>query len=120
MAIWVSGVCWSSSKLNLPPPEETEAALATYRLGLRPITEGIWVRDQLKQRFGRESVFVGIGVDFDLFQPVLVSREPHCILTQARTWSGGGAAGALLKGWETARETVSRCFELNPRTTLTS
>ncbi len=100
--------------------EQTQAALASYRLGLRPITEGIWVRDQLKQRFGRESVFVGIGVDLDTFQPVPVSREPNCILTQARTWSGGGPAGARLKGWETALETVSRSFELNPRTTLTT
>jgi GT2 family glycosyltransferase/glycosyltransferase involved in cell wall biosynthesis len=98
--------------------EETRAVRATYRLGLRPITESIWGRDQLKQRFGRESVFVGIGLDFDAFQPIPATREPHCILTQARTWSAGGAAGARLKGWETARETVSRCFELNPRTTL--
>ena len=44
--------------------EQTQAALASYRFGLRPITEGTWVRDQLKQRFGRESVFVGIGVDY--------------------------------------------------------
>ncbi|HLJ91821.1 MAG TPA: glycosyltransferase [Gemmataceae bacterium] len=99
-------------------PEETQAALATYRLGLRPITEGVWVREQLKQRFGRESVLVGIGVDFDIFQPVSVSRQPYSILTTARTWSGGGAAGSRLKGWDTARATVARCFELQPRTTL--
>src|SRR5439155_23904177 len=47
-------------------PQETLAARATYRLGLRPITEGIWVRDQLKQRFGRESVFGSTGVDFEI------------------------------------------------------
>jgi GT2 family glycosyltransferase len=101
-------------------PEEAEAARASYRLNLRPITEGIWVRDQLHQRFGRDSVFVSIGLDFDVFQSLAASREPQRILTQARTWSGGGAAGARLKGWETARNTVLRCFQLNPRTTLTT
>jgi GT2 family glycosyltransferase len=100
--------------------EERAAARATYQLALRPITEGVWVRDQLSERFGRESVFVGIGVDFDIFQPLAVSRESQRLLTQARTWSAGGAAGARLKGWETARNTVLRCFELNPATTLTT
>jgi GT2 family glycosyltransferase len=100
--------------------EQKEAVRASYRLGLRPITEGTWVRDQLKQVFGRDSVFVGIGLDFDVFQPLGVHREPQRILTQARTWSGGGTAGAHLKGWETARNTVRRCFELNRRTKLTT
>jgi GT2 family glycosyltransferase/glycosyltransferase involved in cell wall biosynthesis len=100
--------------------EEGAAVRATYRLDLRPITEGVWVRDQLRQRFGRDSVFIGIGLDFDVFRPVSGGREPQRILTQARTWSAGGAAGARLKGWETARNTVLRCFELNPSTTLTT
>jgi GT2 family glycosyltransferase/glycosyltransferase involved in cell wall biosynthesis len=101
-------------------PQEREAAQATYRLDLRLITEGVWVRDQLKQRFGRNSVFVGMGLDLDTFQPVLASRDSQRILAQARTWSAGGAAGARLKGWETARDTVGRCCRLNPRTTLTT
>jgi GT2 family glycosyltransferase/glycosyltransferase involved in cell wall biosynthesis len=101
-------------------PQETKAACATYQLDLRLITEGTWVRDQLKQRFGRESVFAGMGLDLDVFQPVSASRDGHRILTQARTWSGGGAAGARLKGWETARDTVVRCFGMNPHTTLTT
>ena len=101
-------------------PEETQAARATYRLDLRLITEGVWVRDQLKQRFGRDSVFVGMGLDLDVFQPVSARRDCHRILTQARTWSGGGAAGTRLKGWETARDTVSHCFGINSRTTLTT
>jgi GT2 family glycosyltransferase len=100
--------------------EEKERVRASYRLGLRPITEGIWVRDQLKQSFGRDSVFVGIGLDFDVFQRLPATREPQRILTQARTWSGGGSAAGHLKGWETARDTALRCFELNPSTTLTT
>jgi GT2 family glycosyltransferase/glycosyltransferase involved in cell wall biosynthesis len=99
---------------------EKEAVRASYQLGLRPITEGVWVRDQLKQIFGRDSVFVGIGLDCDIFHPLSVDREPQRILTQARSWSGGGAAGARLKDWETARKTVLRCFEINPRATLTT
>jgi GT2 family glycosyltransferase len=42
------------------------------------------------------------------------------ILTQARTWSGGGEVGARLKGWDTAQQTILRCLELNPRTRLTT
>lgn len=101
-------------------PAETAAVRASYRLNLRPITEGTWVRDQLRERFGRDSVCVGIGLDFEVFQPLAVSRQSQRILTQARTWSGGGAAGARLKGWETARQTVLRCFRANPRTLLTT
>src|SRR5581483_6061871 len=84
------------------------------------ITEGVWVRDQLQKRFGLESTFVSIGLDFDLFQPRVVMRDPQRILMQARTWSGGGKAGARLKGWDTAKDTIIRCHELNPRTTLTT
>jgi GT2 family glycosyltransferase len=101
-------------------PEETARALQTYRLGLKPITEGIWVRDQLKERFGLDSVYVSIGLDFDVFQPRPLQREPHRILAQARTWSGGGPMGAQLKGWDTMRNTVLRCWQLNPRTSLTT
>lgn len=98
--------------------EDAANALNTYRLGLKPITEGLWVRSQLKDRFSLDSVFVSIGLDFDLFQPHLIMRDPQTILTQARTWSGGGEVGAKLKGWETAKSTILRCHELNPRTRL--
>ncbi len=101
-------------------PKKTSEALATYRLGLKPITEGVWVRNQLKERFGLDSTFVSIGLDFELFQPRLVMRDAQRILTQARTWSGGAEAGARLKGWDTAKATILRCRELNPRTTLTT
>jgi GT2 family glycosyltransferase/glycosyltransferase involved in cell wall biosynthesis len=101
-------------------PEDAAIALKTYTLGLKPITEGFWVREQLRQRFGLESVFVSIGLDFELFRPRLALREPQRILTQARTWSGGVAAGATLKGWDTARDTLVRCHDANPRTTLTT
>jgi GT2 family glycosyltransferase/glycosyltransferase involved in cell wall biosynthesis/SAM-dependent methyltransferase len=100
--------------------EDAALALKTYSLGLKPITEGLWVREQLKQRFGLDSVFVSIGLDHDLFRPRLALREPQRILTQCRTWSGGVDAGAKLKGWDTARDTIIRCHEQNPRTLLTT
>src|SRR5206468_1813098 len=103
-----------------PTPAAAAVALGTYQLGLQPITEGLWVREQLRKRFGLDSVFVSIGLDFDLFQPRLVMRDPNRILIQARTWSGGGEVGARLKGWDTARDTTLRCHQLNPRTTLTT
>jgi len=101
-------------------PEEAATALETYRLGLKPITEGVWVRDQIKERFGLDSVYVSIGLDLDIFRPLPVPRETHRILAQARTWSGGGPQGARLKGWDTMRNAVMRCLEINPRTTLTT
>jgi len=41
-----------------------------------PITEAVWVRDQLKERFGQNSTFVSIGLDFEVFQPRLVIVDP--------------------------------------------
>jgi GT2 family glycosyltransferase/glycosyltransferase involved in cell wall biosynthesis len=100
--------------------EQAAAALRTYSLGLGPITEGLWVRRQLKERFGLDSLFVSIGLDHQRYGPQLVLREPQRILTQSRTWSGGVSAGTRIKGWDTAREAILRCHAANPRTTLTS
>jgi len=101
-------------------PEVAQSALDTYGLGLKPLTEGTWVRDQLQERFGLPSAFVSIGLDHNQFHPRPGVRDPNRILTQARTWSGGGAAGMRLKGWPTARDAVLRCLQLNPRTALTT
>lgn len=94
--------------------------LRSYTLGLRPLTEAVWVHDQLRSRFGLESAMIGLGIDLDLFQPCPVARERTRILMPARTWSGGGPLGAYLKGWETARQVIRRCHQLNPSTTLTT
>lgn len=99
-------------------PEQAAEVHRTYALPLRMITEGTWVREELKRRFGADSIFVSIGLDFDLFWPRRTARDPNQIMTQQRTWSGGGSAGARLKGWQTAQDTVRRCHELNPRTAL--
>jgi GT2 family glycosyltransferase/glycosyltransferase involved in cell wall biosynthesis len=99
-------------------PEESQRVLQTYRLGLRPITEGTWVSAQLRQRFGLDPVFVSIGLDFEVFGEQSAQRDPHLIFTQARTCSGGGAAGFRLKGWDTARAVAQRCRCANPQTSL--
>lgn len=96
-------------------PKATAEALATYRLALQPITEGVWTREQMRHRFGRDSVFVSIGLDHRIFQPQPVARDPQRIFTQARTWSGGG-----LKGWDTARKAILRAHRRNPNMTLTT
>jgi GT2 family glycosyltransferase/glycosyltransferase involved in cell wall biosynthesis len=99
-------------------PQEIQYVLDTYTLGLRPITEGTWVSEQLRQRFGLDPVFVSIGLDFEVFHEQAAQRDPDLILTQARTCSGGGAAGFRLKGWETARAVAQRCRRANPQTSL--
>src|SRR5262249_55972221 len=69
-------------------------------------------------RFGLDPVFVSIGVDLLRFRPRGLPRDPRLLLTQARTWSGGGEAGARLKGWDTARETIHllrRGFQTRPQ-----
>ena len=56
--------------------EDAAVVLQTYTLGLKPITEGIWVRDRLKERFGLDSVFVSIGLDHGLFRPIAATARP--------------------------------------------
>jgi hypothetical protein len=104
--------CYGSTR------REAGAALRTYALGLKPLTLGLWVHRQLTGRFGLAPARLGMGLDFDIFQPRPVPREPHLLMTPARTWSGGGRAGVHLKGWDTAREVVLRCHRLEPRTRL--
>jgi glycosyltransferase involved in cell wall biosynthesis len=83
----------------------------TYRLGLRPLTISRWIERQLRDRFGLDPVLHSIGLDHDVFQPQLIARLPHLLLTQCRTWSGGGEAGEWLKGWDTAAQVIGRLHE---------
>src|SRR5262245_18439642 len=99
-------------------PEQVKAVRGSYHLGLRPICEGIWVEQQLRERFGLNPIQVSIGIDRDAFQPRGGERHTHQIMTQARTWSGGVWAGARIKGWDTACEVIKRCHEANPQTSL--
>ncbi len=99
-------------------PEQITAARKSYQLGLRPISEGLWVERQLRERFGLNPIQVHIGLDLETFQPRGGERRPDQIMTQARTWSGGVGAGSRIKGWDVARKVIERCRELNPDTSL--
>ena len=54
---------------------DAEAVDATYRLPLTPIVISTWLRDILRERFGREAEIVVTPVDRALFHPVPVTRE---------------------------------------------
>lgn len=99
-------------------PEQVSAVRRSYQLGLRPLCEGIWVEQQLRERFGLDPIQVSIGIDRGMFRPRCGERRPHQIMTQARTWSGGVWAGARIKGWDIACEVIKRCHETSPQTSL--
>lgn len=99
-------------------PEHKEFILSTYRLGLKPITEGKWVEQELLNRFGLKSVNVGIGLDFNTFQPVQhVNKDPFCVLTQCRVWTAGPE---YLKGWSVGRRAVESAYLQDKRIRLMS
>ncbi len=99
-------------------PEQLTAARKSYQLGLKPISEGLWVERQLRDRFGLNPIQVHIGLDLETFQPRGGERQPNQIMTQVRTWSGGVGAGNRIKGWDIAKQVIERCHEHNPATEL--
>lgn len=99
-------------------PEQLTAVRKSYQLGLKPISEGLWVERQLRQRFGLDPIQVHIGLDLETFRPRGGDRRPNQIMTQARTWSGGVGAGNRIKGWDIARKVIERNHELNPNSEL--
>ena len=99
-------------------PDQITAVRKSYQLGLKPISEGLWVERQLRDRFGLDPIQVHIGLDLETFRPRDGERRPQQIMTQARTWSGGVGAGNRIKGWDIARKVIERCHELNPRSEL--
>jgi GT2 family glycosyltransferase/glycosyltransferase involved in cell wall biosynthesis len=99
-------------------PAERDAIQRTYRLGLQTISEGLWVEEQLRERFGLDPVQVRIGLDLDTFRPRGGERRAQQMMTQARTWSGGVGAGKRIKGWDIAQAVIHRAWAANPRTEL--
>ncbi len=99
-------------------PEKLVKVRKSYELGLKPIVEGEWVEQQLRERFHLDPIQVHIGLDLETFHPHNVERRPNQLMTQARTWSGGIDAGFRIKGWQTARRVFERCRELNSQTEL--
>jgi GT2 family glycosyltransferase len=99
-------------------PAERDAIQRTYRLGLQPLSEGLWVEGQLRERFGLDPIQVRIGLDFETYRPRGGERRTQQIMTQARTWSGGVGAGNRIKGWDIAQAVIHRTWAANPKTEL--
>ena len=78
--------------------------LASYQLGLTPLTEGRWVDRQLRDR-GLEPRFLGIGLDHDTFRPDATIPRQRSLLAQARRWGGGPRD---LKDWPTTLAVLTR------------
>ena len=53
---------------------DAETVDATYRLPLMPIVISTWLRDVLRERFGREAEILVTPVDRELFHPVPAAR----------------------------------------------
>jgi glycosyltransferase involved in cell wall biosynthesis len=70
-------------------PERVDA---TYRLPLRPIVISTWLRDVLRERFGREAEVLVTPVDAALFHPVAVApagpRPRVLMLHHEYAWKG--------------------------------
>ena len=83
---------------------DAAAVDATYRLPLEPIVISTWLRDVLRERFGREAEVLVTPVDPALFRPVAVSvttsRPRVLMLHHEYAWKGvadGLAAVAKVK-----------------------
>lgn len=67
----------------------------TYDLGLTHLVESRWVERQLKQRFGKESHFISLGIDANVFRDRQCKRDQNRIISAARPNAGPND----LKGW---------------------
>jgi O-antigen biosynthesis protein len=56
----------------------------TYSLDLYPIAASTWLRDLLRDRYGREGAWFRFGVDHSLYHPRSVRRQPRTVLFYAR------------------------------------
>lgn len=99
-----TGYCTSQSQAN--------SCLATYKLGLKPLTEGRWVHDQLLTLSSIPPYYVGIGLDRDIFRQIPIRRERNRITCQYRKWGEGNG----MKGWNTSLEVIEHARRLNPAT----
>ena len=59
-------------------------AEATYSLDLYPISGSEWLRDLLRERYGRDGTWFRFGVDHEIYHPRPVERRPESVLFYAR------------------------------------
>jgi glycosyltransferase involved in cell wall biosynthesis len=83
-----------------------------YKLPLTYLTESEFVRRELKDRHGTDSVQIGIGIDHSAFASLPALRERYRVLTPCRHF--GNTVPADLKGWGTAQDAVRRLKSREP------
>ncbi len=62
-------------------------AEATYSLDLYPISGSEWLRDLLRDRYGRDGTWFRFGVDHDTYRPLPVERRRDSVLFYARDYT---------------------------------
>jgi glycosyltransferase involved in cell wall biosynthesis len=62
-------------------------AEATYSLDLYPISGSQWLRDLLRDRYGRDGGWFRFGVDHDVYRPRPVQRRRDTVLFYAREYT---------------------------------
>lgn len=97
-------------------PAQDAAILKTYQMGLTPLATSRWVEHQLKEKVKSDiaPVFVGLGIDRDMFAPLPMAREQFRIFTPYRP----NAGPRDLKGWLCARVAADHCRRLVPDASL--
>jgi glycosyltransferase involved in cell wall biosynthesis len=67
-----------------PASAERLWAEETYRMGYPAIAASPWLRDLMRDRYGAQAEAFELGVDFDVYRPVEVEREPQTVVFYAR------------------------------------
>lgn len=87
-----------------------DASGSSYKLGLKLITEGEFVTEEIQRKHGVPCHNVGIGYDEDVFRPLPMIRERFRVLTPYRPHAGGND----LKGWGLALDVWKRIHAVLP------
>jgi O-antigen biosynthesis protein len=59
----------------------------TYSLDLYPISASTWLRDMMRERYGREGSWFRFGVDHGVYRPRRVERRPDTVIFYARYYT---------------------------------
>ena len=67
-----------------PASAERLWAEETYRMGYPAIAASPWLRDLMRDHYGAPAEAFELGVDFDVYEPPAVEREPQTVVFYAR------------------------------------
>jgi glycosyltransferase involved in cell wall biosynthesis len=59
----------------------------TYRLDLYPISGSVWLRDLMRDRYGKEGPWFRFGVEHDVYRPTGAERRRDTVLFYARDFT---------------------------------